>query len=235
MERRARRLDAGFLAVRLRLWLTPPSVSTIPWVARRAKHPSGRSSRVVKNIPLYRISETAYVSPQPGPRKRGVSRSSRHAGRAAVDAGYIGAGDFAGRATVSETVAHTTGVTRVRPNRVVLAPGACAPSLAVMRAVRPGTCISHPQGDGGNSASLPGESTTYAVPTIRAGKAGMSPAVPFPAVQCSADYSWHGGSWEPAGSRPSLRPLSIEGRDGAKLGRDAPRGCEGVSAINYAS
>ena len=41
-------------------------------------------------------------------------------------------------------------------------------------AARPGTRISHPQGDGGNSASLPGESTKDTVKTIRAGKAGMS-------------------------------------------------------------
>ena len=100
------------------------------------------------------------MSPHSGPRKRGVSRSSRHAGRVAVDVGHIGANDFAGRATVSEGIARTTGVIGVRPNRVVLAPGVCAPSLAVMGVVQPGPRISHPQGDGGNSASLPGESTT---------------------------------------------------------------------------
>ncbi|PSO30414.1 hypothetical protein C7G41_20620 [Bradyrhizobium sp. MOS002] len=83
-----------------------------------------------------------------------------NAGRTAVDADNIGANGFAGRATVSEGVAHTTGVIGVRQNRVVLAPGVCAPSVAVMWVARPGTRISHPQGDGGNSASLPGESTT---------------------------------------------------------------------------
>jgi hypothetical protein len=49
-----------------------------------------------------------------------------------VDADNIGANGFAGRATVSEGLAHTTGVIGVRQNRVVLAPGVCAPSLAVM-------------------------------------------------------------------------------------------------------
>ncbi len=83
----------------------------------------------------------AYIPPHSGPRKRGVSRSSRHAGRAAVDAGHIGAKDFAGRATVSGDLARTTGVISVRPNRVVQAPGVCAPSLAVMCAARPGTHI----------------------------------------------------------------------------------------------
>ncbi|TYL99789.1 hypothetical protein FXB40_01645 [Bradyrhizobium rifense] len=77
-----------------------------------------------------------------------------------MDAGHIGAKGFAGRATVSEDLAHTTGVICVRRNRVVLAPGVCAPSVAVMRGVQPDMRISHPRGDGGNSASLPGESTT---------------------------------------------------------------------------
>ncbi|PDT89032.1 hypothetical protein CO669_17105 [Bradyrhizobium sp. Y36] len=77
-----------------------------------------------------------------------------------MDAGDIGAKSLAGRATVSETIAHTTGVIGVRRNRVVLAPGVCAPSVAVMRVVQPDARVSHPQGDGGNSATLPGESTT---------------------------------------------------------------------------
>jgi len=52
-------------------------------------------------------------------------------GWAAVDAGGIGAMGIAGRATVSESRAHTTGAISVRQNRVVLAPGVCAPSLVV--------------------------------------------------------------------------------------------------------
>ena len=111
--------------------------TTSPCVARRAKHASDGSTRLAKNIPLYRNSETAYVSPQPGPRKRGVSRSSRtRAGRRWTQVTSARSA-FAGRATVSEGVAHTTGVTRVRRNRAVLAPGVCAPSLAVMCAAQP--------------------------------------------------------------------------------------------------
>nr|WP_306235705.1 hypothetical protein [Bradyrhizobium sp. Bra64] len=94
------------------------------------------------------------------PKEEGRIAIVTNAGRTAVDAGHTGANGFAGRATVSEGLAHTTGVIRVRQNRVVLAPGVCAPSLVVMRAVQPGARISHPQGDGGNSASLPGESAT---------------------------------------------------------------------------
>ena len=94
------------------------------------------------------------------PKEEGRIAIVTNAGRTAVDAGHIGAKGFAGRATVSKTVARTTGVIGVRQNRVVLAPGVCAPSLVVMRVAQPGPRISHLQGDGGNSASLPGESTT---------------------------------------------------------------------------
>ena len=94
------------------------------------------------------------------PKEEGRIAIVTNAGRAAVGADCIGAKSFAGQATVSESVAHTTGVIGVRQNRVVLAPGVCAPSLVVMRVAQPGPRISHPQGDGGNSATLPGESTT---------------------------------------------------------------------------
>ena len=94
------------------------------------------------------------------PKEEGRIAIVTNAGRAAVDASHIGAKDFAGRATVSKGVARTTGEIGVRQNRVVLAPGVCAPSFVVMCDAQPGAYISHPQGDGGNSASLPGESTT---------------------------------------------------------------------------
>jgi hypothetical protein len=66
------------------------------------------------------------------PKEEGRIAIVTNAGRAAVDVSYIGAKGFAGRATVSEDVARTTGVACVRQNRVVLAPGVCAPSLVVM-------------------------------------------------------------------------------------------------------
>jgi hypothetical protein len=71
------------------------------------------------------------------PKEEGRIAIVTNAGRAAVDADNIGAIGFAGRAAVSEGTARTTGVIGVRPNRVVLAPGVCAPSLAVMCAVQP--------------------------------------------------------------------------------------------------
>ncbi|WP_245448456.1 hypothetical protein [Bradyrhizobium nitroreducens] len=94
------------------------------------------------------------------PKEEGRIAIVTNAGRAAVDADGIGAKGLAGRVTVSKAVAHTTGVIGVRQNRVVLAPGVCAPSLVVMCIAQPGKRVSHPQGDGGNSATLPGESTT---------------------------------------------------------------------------
>ncbi|MDI2071450.1 hypothetical protein QJT78_14815, partial [Bradyrhizobium sp. Mp27] len=53
------------------------------------------------------------------PKEEGRIAIVTNAGRAAVDAGHIGAKGFAGRATVSKDRAQTTGVISVRPNRVV--------------------------------------------------------------------------------------------------------------------
>jgi len=94
------------------------------------------------------------------PKEEGRIAIVTNAGRIAVDVGPIGATGLAGRATVSEATARTTGGIRVRQNRVVLAPGVCASRLVVVHAVQPDTRISHLRDDGGNSASLPGESTT---------------------------------------------------------------------------
>ena len=96
----------------------------------------------------------------PRPKEEGRIAIVMNVGRTVVGAGLIGAKGFAGRATVSKNVAHTTGVIGVRQNRVVLAPGVCAPSLVVVCNVQPDVHISQLRGDGGNSASLPGESAT---------------------------------------------------------------------------
>jgi hypothetical protein len=109
-----------------------------------------------------------------------------------MDATASGASSVAGRETVSKSSrAYDTALTasshgfgrehtpaleatcedvRGRPSRVVLTPGVCASSPVVMCDAQPGARVSHPQDDGGNSASLPGESTKYAV-NHRAGKA----------------------------------------------------------------
>jgi hypothetical protein len=107
----------------------------------------------------------------PHPVQRGGSRSSRNAGWAAVDAGGVGAKGIrrAGH-TVSECIAQTTGAVpgEARKGEDGLSAYGkivwswrpkLAPSLAVMCFARPGGRISDPQGDGGNRARLPGEST----------------------------------------------------------------------------
>ena len=127
--------------------------------------PSGKTpeasvkTRRQKYSTLPKFGNNVFVA-SPRPKEEGRIAIVTNAGRAAVDVGDTGAKGFAGQATVSKTVAHTTGVIGVRQNRVVLTPGVCASSLVVIRVVQPDAHISHPQGDGGNSASLPGESAT---------------------------------------------------------------------------
>ena len=69
-------------------------------------------------------------------------------------------------------------------------------------AARPGTCIIEPQGDGGNSASLPEESTKDTVKTSRAGKAGR-PARPVVHPVCIRVHTDSGASRRPAFPAPS--------------------------------
>ena len=95
-------------------------------------------------------------------------------------------------------------------------------------AARPGARIDQPRGDGGNSATLPEESTKDTVKTIRAGKAGRSasPVIHPVCIFCCARIA---GA---AGALLSLRPLAIIGRQAtASLGRNTPRERESVSAI----
>jgi hypothetical protein len=66
------------------------------------------------------------------PKEEGRIAIVTNAGRAAVDADGIGAKSFAGRATVSEGVAHTTDAVGVRQNRVVLTPAGWRQVFAAM-------------------------------------------------------------------------------------------------------
>jgi hypothetical protein len=143
--------------------------------------------------------------PHSGSRKRGVSRSSRHAGRTAVDAGGVGAKVIAGRATVSERVAHTTGAVSVRQNRVVLAPAAgvkfCGDASA-----QPGATVSAiRKATGATELVSPGRAR-HKPSNHCAGKAGMSRLPCMPLCICFAHFS-HSGPRVPAGARSSLRPL----------------------------
>ena len=94
------------------------------------------------------------------PKEEGRIAIVTNAGRAAVDADGIGATGLAGRATVSKAVAHTTGAIGVRQNRVVLAPAGWRQVFAVMWRPNRARASAIREGDGGNSATLPGESAT---------------------------------------------------------------------------
>ena len=170
-----------------------------------------------------------YVSRQPCPTKRGVSRSSRNAGRAAVGADGIGARCFAGRATVSKAPrAHDRCDRRTAKSCGPDARG-LASSLAVMQ--RPtGARIDHPQGDGAIVQRSRGEHDISRQTTAQ-GRPGCLrlPCSPLCRSTRSLPLAWRstGANRLPAFPAPSFH----RGQgDQAKLGRDEPRGREGVSA-----
>ena len=94
------------------------------------------------------------------PKEEGRIAIVTNAGRAAVDADGIGAKGLAGRATVSKAPrAHDRCERRTAKSCGPGARGLCAKCCGDA-AARPGPRIDQSQGDGGNSATLPGESTT---------------------------------------------------------------------------
>ena len=136
-----------------------------------------------------------------------------NAGRTAVDVDYAGAKGVAGRATVSD---------RRRAN------DRCDPRTA--KSCRPDArrlCVKS-CGDGcgpTGPAHQPSATATGATVHRSPGRARHKPFQPsrregrdapvalwFSACAAHADYSVHRRPWEPIGSRPSLRPLSIEGK-----------------------
>ncbi len=104
----------------------------------------------------------------------------------------------------------TTGVACVRQNRVVLAPGVCAPSVAVMwrpdRARASVICKAT-----GAIVHRSPRRVQHKPSNHCAGKAGMSWLHLYAAVQLLTTQNSHSGPRVPAGSRSSLRPLSFEG------------------------
>jgi hypothetical protein len=117
---------------------------------------------------------------------------------------------------------------RGRRSRVVLTPGVCASSLAVMWRPDRARASAIRERDGGNSASLPGESTKDTVKTIRAGKAGRSgetcgpPRVHF--------YGARTCGCQPALGLPCALVFARARRE-TKLGRTEPRECERLLAV----
>jgi hypothetical protein len=227
---------------------------TLASPSRRAKQPRplpphrlSSPPRKIFHFTEFRIDRTDKTS---WPETRGGSRSSRTAGWAAMDATASGVNRHCRAASaVSNRFAPTTrrrqrlrmasGVStrqhsksqrrRARTNKSCGpdARGLCVKSCGD-EAARPGARISYPQGDGGNSASLPGESTKDTLkPSRREGRAIRRTCGP-PRVHFYGARTLR----VPAGARPSLRPF-LEG--GAKrtvnLGHNMPREGDGVAAV----
>ncbi|MCS3726003.1 hypothetical protein FHR88_001028 [Bradyrhizobium betae] len=167
---------------------------------------AGQSARAkifhFTEIRLWRIQ----ASPHPG--QRGVSRSSRNVGWAAVDAGSIGAMGIAGRATVSEDPrAHDRCDPRTAKS---CGPGArrLAPSLAVMwrpdRARTSAIC----KATGAIVHRSPGRAR-HKPSNHCAGKAGC---LASPVCRCAASCSATFAQWTAGVSRHPVFPAPSDNR-----------------------
>jgi len=202
MRDRSRR-DGGHGALRL-----CPPYGTISCVARRAKHPCHGSSRAHKDIPLYRNSELSYR----------CATSSQSEGRIATVTKRGVSGGGRGLRHASGCLAARRARSRVRQNRVVLTPGVCASSLAVICKAT-GAIVQRSPGRARHKPS-----------NHCAGKAGCLAA---PVCRCASVLRAfaHSGPWVP--SRHPVFPAPSVPRGSkteAKLGRKPPRGCGSVSA-----
>jgi len=109
---------------------------------------------------------------------------------------------------------------RVRQNRVVLTPGVCASSLAIARKAT-GAIVHRSPGRARHKPS-----------NHCAGKAGCLAA---PVCRCASVLRAfaHSGPWVPSRHQVFPAPSAQGGsRTEARLGRDAPRGCRGVSGCH---
>jgi hypothetical protein len=147
------------------------------------------SSRARKNIPLYRNSESSYSS----------VTSSLSEGRIAIVTKRGVSGGGRGLRRASDCLSCTTGAV----SRTAKSCGPDARGLCVK------TC-DRSQGDGGNSATLPEESATYAVKPLRR-EGRMFGRTCMPLCICSSRNSRTADRGCPAGTRSSLRPLFSEG------------------------
>ncbi len=184
--------------------------ATRPRVARRAKHPRCRSIRIAKNIPLYRNSELADSASTPA-QGRGAYRDRHERGPGSGGRGphrregFCRAGDREQRPRANDRCDQRTAKS-CRPG----ARGLCAKSCGDVRCPTGHTCQPSATATGAIVHRSPGRARHKPFQPLRR-EGRDAPVALLPAVHCSADYSWHGGPWEPIGSRSSLRPLSIGG------------------------
>ncbi len=169
------------------------------------------------------------------PKEEGRIAIVTNAGRAAVDADGIGAKGLAGRATVSKAVAHTTGAIGVRQNRVVLAPGVCAPSVAVMRRPDRARASISCKATGAIVQRSPGRARHKPFQPLR--REGRDvPVALFSAMQqhtqSALGMAVHGSHRLPAFPAPSF---NSEGEATSKARANKPRGCDPMSIIHRRS
>ncbi len=169
------------------------------------------------------------------PKEEGRIAIVTNAGRAAVDADGIGAKGLAGRATVSKAVAHTTGAIGVRQNRVVLAPGVCAPSVAVMRRPDRARASIVRKATGAIVQRSPGRARHKPFQPLRREGRDVSGCPVLRYAAAHAVCPWHGGPWEPPA--PGLPcALFIDGGEATRKARaNKPRGCDPMSIIHRRS
>jgi hypothetical protein len=116
-----------------------------------------------------KVNAPALIARLRSSRRRAKHPKIRHAAR--IRHGAVTAVSLMPGGEHTQAFGSFSGIVRGRRSRVVPTPGVLASRLAAMR--RPtGAHIDQPQGDGGNSATLPEEPTKDTVKTIRAGKAG---------------------------------------------------------------
>ncbi len=164
-------------------------------VARRAKHPSTRSTRVVKNIPFYRNSETAHVARTPA-RGRGAYRD-RHdtrAGRRWTQATSARRRSQGGAAVSDTRRAHDRCDRRTAKSCRPGARGLCAKSCGDVRCP---TGRAHQPSAGRRGAIVhrsPGRARHKPFQPLRRERPGCLRLPCFPAVHRSAIYLAHSGS-----------------------------------------
>ena len=166
--------------------------------------PSGQNNSLYQNFGL------SYRKPsQPGRgahRDRHDTRDGTWWTRVASARGWLQGGSHREQLTR----AHTTGALSVRQNRVVLAPGVCAPSVAVMWRPNRVRASAIRKATGAIVHRSPGRAR-HKPSNHCAGKAGC---LASPVCRCAAvlAHASHSGPRVPAGTRPSLRPRRFRGR-----------------------
>jgi len=219
-----------------------PKADTLALIDASGKTPAARTNPSIlfsKNIPLYRNSELRHSLRHPGPRRGAIVRRHERGpgcgGRGS--AGHAKAGP--GRDEPREGLDCVRNGRRLCPAKPLGGAGwlrtaktrgpdrrCYGQALRRWIGALPGFEASPiREVTGARRNSAPGRAR-ISRQTIAQGRPGVFPAHLFPACAFACANSWRSGSWVPAGTRPSLRPLhGRERKRRAKLGRFMPREC----------